>query len=98
MAGEVRVGGEPARKPGQLVGDDDEITVAPGPEYVSRGGIKLANALDALEIEVGGRSALDVGASTGASPTSCCSVGPPTWSRSTSPTGNSTGAYDRMRA
>jgi 23S rRNA (cytidine1920-2'-O)/16S rRNA (cytidine1409-2'-O)-methyltransferase len=65
MAGVVRVGGETARKPGQMVGDDDEIIVERGPDYVSRGGIKLANALDALEVPVEGRKALDVGASTG---------------------------------
>jgi 23S rRNA (cytidine1920-2'-O)/16S rRNA (cytidine1409-2'-O)-methyltransferase len=65
MAGVVRIGGEPARKPGQLVGDDEEITVDRGPDYVSRGGIKLANALDAFGIAVDGRQALDVGASTG---------------------------------
>ena len=35
------------------------------PEYVSRGGVKLANALDAFGLEVGGRHALDAGASTG---------------------------------
>jgi len=65
MAGAVRVGGEPARKPGQMVADGDEITVERGPDYVSRGGIKLANALDALGIVVRGRNAVDVGASTG---------------------------------
>src|SRR4051812_20440507 len=65
MAGAVRVGGEPARKPGQLVAEDVEIAVDPGPDYVSRGGVKLANALDALAIPVEGRHALDVGASTG---------------------------------
>jgi 23S rRNA (cytidine1920-2'-O)/16S rRNA (cytidine1409-2'-O)-methyltransferase len=65
MAGAVSIGGEPARKPGQMVSEDDEITVAPGPEYVSRGGIKLANALDAFGISVEGRKGLDVGASTG---------------------------------
>src|SRR4051794_38517453 len=65
MAGAVRVAGEPARKPGQMVADDDEITVERGPDYVSRGGIKLANALDALGVAVEGRRALDVGASTG---------------------------------
>src|SRR5947208_14455691 len=65
MAGEVRIGGEPARKPGQLVGEDAEITVAAGPDYVSRGGLKLANALDALGIDPEGRKCLDVGASTG---------------------------------
>src|SRR3954447_1096725 len=65
MAGEVRVGGEPARKPGQLVAEDEDITVDRGADYVSRGGIKLANALDALGIDLGGRKALGVGASTG---------------------------------
>jgi 23S rRNA (cytidine1920-2'-O)/16S rRNA (cytidine1409-2'-O)-methyltransferase len=65
MAGTVRIGGEVARKPGQMVGEDVELTVDRGPEYVSRGGIKLANALDALGIDVEGRNALDVGASTG---------------------------------
>src|SRR4051812_36059237 len=65
MAGVVRVAGEPARKPGQMVGDQDEITVERAPDYVSRGGIKLANALDALGVGVEGRHALDVGASTG---------------------------------
>jgi 23S rRNA (cytidine1920-2'-O)/16S rRNA (cytidine1409-2'-O)-methyltransferase len=65
MAGGVRVGGQPARKPGQMVAGDEEISVDRGPDYVSRGGIKLANALDTLGIDVGGRRALDVGASTG---------------------------------
>jgi 23S rRNA (cytidine1920-2'-O)/16S rRNA (cytidine1409-2'-O)-methyltransferase len=65
MAGAVRIGGAPARKPGQMVREDEEITVERGPDYVSRGGIKLANALDAFGIDVDGRDALDVGASTG---------------------------------
>src|SRR5689334_9576904 len=65
MAGAVRIGGQPARKPGQMVGEDDEITVERGPDFVSRGGIKLSNALDALGIAVEGCQALDVGASTG---------------------------------
>src|SRR3954463_7216742 len=65
MAGAVRIGGEPARKPGQMGAEDEEITVERGPDYVSRGGIKLANALDALGVGVEGRHALDVGASTG---------------------------------
>jgi len=65
MAGAVRIAGQPARKPGQIVSGDEEISVERGPDYVSRGGIKLTNALDALGIEVDGRSALDVGAATG---------------------------------
>src|SRR4051794_8742109 len=67
MAGQVRLGGGGARaeKPGQMVAEDVEVTVDRADEYVSRGGVKLANALDALGIEVAGRRALDVGASTG---------------------------------
>jgi 23S rRNA (cytidine1920-2'-O)/16S rRNA (cytidine1409-2'-O)-methyltransferase len=65
IAGDVRVGGRPARKPGELVTDEAELTVAEAPPFVSRGGVKLANALDAFGIDPGGRRALDVGASTG---------------------------------
>ena len=67
LAGEVRLGddGRAAAKPGQLVSEDVPLTVAPGREYASRGGRKLANALDALDLDVAGRRALDVGASTG---------------------------------
>jgi 23S rRNA (cytidine1920-2'-O)/16S rRNA (cytidine1409-2'-O)-methyltransferase len=54
-----------AEKPGQLVPEDVQIEVAQAPQFVSRGGIKLANALDALGVEVRSRRALDVGASTG---------------------------------
>jgi 23S rRNA (cytidine1920-2'-O)/16S rRNA (cytidine1409-2'-O)-methyltransferase len=65
MAGDVRVGDRPARKPGELVAPDAELAVAERPAFVSRGGIKLANALDAFGIDPAGRRALDVGASTG---------------------------------
>ncbi len=58
-------GGEVASKPGQLVSDDAELAVEGGPRYVSRGGLKLESALDALGVEVEGRVCLDVGASTG---------------------------------
>jgi 23S rRNA (cytidine1920-2'-O)/16S rRNA (cytidine1409-2'-O)-methyltransferase len=54
-----------AEKPGQLVAEDVELEITAGAEYVSRGGIKLANALDAFGLEVDGRRALDIGASTG---------------------------------
>ncbi len=66
-AGQVRVGrdGPSVEKPSQLLPADAELIVDPGAEFVSRGGIKLANALDALPIEVAGRDCLDVGASTG---------------------------------
>jgi 23S rRNA (cytidine1920-2'-O)/16S rRNA (cytidine1409-2'-O)-methyltransferase len=67
MAGEVRVGtgGDRAVKPGQLVSEDVVVAVDEKPRYVSRGGVKLANALAALRVPVAGRHALDVGASTG---------------------------------
>ncbi len=67
IAGEVLLGPDRRRadKPGQLVPEDVEFELREGPAYVSRGGTKLANALDALQIDVGARQALDVGASTG---------------------------------
>ena len=70
LAGEVLLLPERRRadKPGQLVPEDVELELADTPAFVSRGGIKLANALAALEplgLEVAGRRALDVGASTG---------------------------------
>jgi 23S rRNA (cytidine1920-2'-O)/16S rRNA (cytidine1409-2'-O)-methyltransferase len=65
MAGDVRVGDRPARKPGELVAEDADLRVAEPPAFVSRGGVKLANALDAFGLGVEGRRALDVGASTG---------------------------------
>jgi len=66
-AGEVRVGqdGPVALRPSQLVEPDAPLIVAAGPRYVSRGGVKLENALEALGIDVTDRDCLDVGASTG---------------------------------
>jgi 23S rRNA (cytidine1920-2'-O)/16S rRNA (cytidine1409-2'-O)-methyltransferase len=52
-------------KPGQQLEEGTPLQVERPPPYVSRGGDKLANALDALGIDVTGRDALDVGASTG---------------------------------
>ncbi len=67
MAGEVRLGGrgERAAKPGQLVAEDVELAVDERPRFVSRGGVKLANALQATGVDPAGRRCLDVGASTG---------------------------------
>ena len=65
IAGDVSVGGRRALKPGELVTDEADVAVAEAPPYVSRGGVKLANALDALGVVPAGRRALDVGASTG---------------------------------
>ena len=66
LAGRVRVDGAVVSKAGTLVAADAQVDVS-GPDhpYVSRGGIKLAAALDAFAIDVSGRQALDIGASTG---------------------------------
>jgi 23S rRNA (cytidine1920-2'-O)/16S rRNA (cytidine1409-2'-O)-methyltransferase len=67
IAGDVMLGEgrRRAEKPGQMVADDVVVEVAEAPRYASRGGVKLANALDALGVSVAGRACLDVGASTG---------------------------------
>jgi 23S rRNA (cytidine1920-2'-O)/16S rRNA (cytidine1409-2'-O)-methyltransferase len=67
LAGDVMLlpGRRRAEKPGQMVTADVELEVAAAPPFVSRGGVKLSNALEALGIEVAGRQALDVGSSTG---------------------------------
>jgi 23S rRNA (cytidine1920-2'-O)/16S rRNA (cytidine1409-2'-O)-methyltransferase len=67
MAGEVRVGSEGRRaaKPGELVDPEEALSIDEARAFVSRGGLKLANALDATGLDVSGRRALDVGASTG---------------------------------
>ncbi len=66
-AGLVRVGsnGQRAEKPGQLVDEGAELAVEERPRYVSRGGLKLENAIRAFGLDVEGRSCIDVGASTG---------------------------------
>jgi len=65
MAGEVRVAGEIRDKPGQRVASDVPIEVKQAPRFVSRGGEKLAAALDAFPVMVAGQICADVGASTG---------------------------------
>jgi 23S rRNA (cytidine1920-2'-O)/16S rRNA (cytidine1409-2'-O)-methyltransferase len=66
LAGDVLVGDRPATKPGALVRVDAPLRLRKAPSaYVSRGGEKLAGALDAFRLDVAGKVALDVGASTG---------------------------------
>jgi 23S rRNA (cytidine1920-2'-O)/16S rRNA (cytidine1409-2'-O)-methyltransferase len=67
LAGAVHVGPgrRRAEKPGQLVEPTVDLAVDGPPPFVSRGGVKLANALDALGVAVAARRCLDVGASTG---------------------------------
>ncbi len=65
LAGKVTADGKGVAKPGMLVASDSSLAVAERDPFVGRGGIKLAYALDAFHIDVSGRVALDVGASTG---------------------------------
>ena len=65
MAGEVRVAGQKASKPGQPVADDAPVEVLARPPYVGRGGFKLAAALSHFAIDAAGKVCLDIGASTG---------------------------------
>jgi 23S rRNA (cytidine1920-2'-O)/16S rRNA (cytidine1409-2'-O)-methyltransferase len=65
MAGRVTMNGERASKPGTRVREGAEVLVDPGTVHVGRGAWKLAGALDAFAVEVRGRVAVDVGASTG---------------------------------
>ena len=66
LAGQVRVNGLPVTKAGTDVPVDAEVTVdGPDHQYASRGGVKLAHALDVFGIDVSDRLALDIGASTG---------------------------------
>lgn len=65
-AGRVTVDGAPALKPATQVAPDAALVVAgPASDYVSRGGHKLAGALDDFDVAVRGRHCLDAGASTG---------------------------------
>jgi len=65
MAGSVRVAGQPASKPGVLVDEAAALEVTAALPYASRGGYKLAHALDSFALSPSGMIALDVGASTG---------------------------------
>lgn len=66
LAGKVLVDGRVLTKSGQKVPDGAEVRVAgEAIPYVSRGGLKLEHALDAFGIDVAGKVAMDVGASTG---------------------------------
>jgi 23S rRNA (cytidine1920-2'-O)/16S rRNA (cytidine1409-2'-O)-methyltransferase len=65
LAGRVTVNGQPALKAGQLVAPDVALDVRQSEPYVSRGGYKLAHALDTFGLDVSGLVAVDIGASTG---------------------------------
>jgi 23S rRNA (cytidine1920-2'-O)/16S rRNA (cytidine1409-2'-O)-methyltransferase len=66
LAGQVTVNGQVVSKAGSPTAIDARIDLAaPDHPYVSRGGLKLASALDAFRVDPAGRRALDIGASTG---------------------------------
>jgi 23S rRNA (cytidine1920-2'-O)/16S rRNA (cytidine1409-2'-O)-methyltransferase len=65
MAGDVIVGTRIAAKPSELFDEQAAITLKPARKYVGRGALKLEAALDHFKIDVHGKTALDIGASTG---------------------------------
>ena len=66
MAGEVRVAGQVATKPGHKFSGDAPLTVTARPRFVSRGGEKLEGAFVSFpSVDVAGKVCLDVGSSTG---------------------------------
>lgn len=65
LAGQVRINGQPARKPSDSVKPADQLSVDAPEKFVSRGGHKLEHALDHFHLDVTGLTAIDLGASTG---------------------------------
>lgn len=65
MAGQVRVNGQTTLRPATAISSESALSVDSGPRFVSRGGEKLAAALDALALDARGLTCADVGASTG---------------------------------
>ena len=66
LAGKVRLGDEVADKPGRLVAEDCSIRIIEEVHpYVGRGGVKLEHALKVFDLDVTGKIAVDLGASTG---------------------------------
>src|SRR5436190_17761871 len=65
MAGTVKVNGQLAQKPSDLVKEGDELSLIEEEKFVSRGGFKLEHALEHFQLDVTGSTAIDLGASTG---------------------------------
>ncbi|PYK96622.1 MAG: TlyA family rRNA (cytidine-2'-O)-methyltransferase [Verrucomicrobia bacterium] len=65
MAGLVKINRQPARKPGDPAGPDDQIELDAVEKYVGRGGHKLEHGLQHFQLSVQGLTAVDIGASTG---------------------------------
>ncbi|HXP34884.1 MAG TPA: TlyA family RNA methyltransferase [Chthoniobacterales bacterium] len=65
MAGEVRMGDRVFTKAAELIEVDAPISIVQPPQFASRGAFKLSGALDFFGVDVSGKTALDIGASTG---------------------------------
>jgi 23S rRNA (cytidine1920-2'-O)/16S rRNA (cytidine1409-2'-O)-methyltransferase len=65
LAGKVKVAGETERRPDRSVTEDASISVEAGPDFASRGALKLGPALDGFHVDPQGRICADIGASTG---------------------------------
>ena len=65
LAGEVSVATRVADKPSELLDEQTAVAVKPARKYVGRGALKLESALDHFDVDVRGKTALDIGASTG---------------------------------
>jgi len=65
MAGQVLVNGQIAGKPSETLGPQDQLSLTEPEKFVSRGGHKLEHGLAHFQIEAGGQTAIDLGASTG---------------------------------
>ncbi|WP_091739272.1 TlyA family RNA methyltransferase [Phenylobacterium immobile] len=74
-AGGVTADGRPVTRAAELIGLDAEIVAAPAHPWVGRGGLKLAHAFKLWEIEVVGKTVVDVGASTGGFTQVCLEAG-----------------------
>ena len=95
LAGEVLAGDRPIAKAGDLIDAGAELRLRSAPmPYVSRGGVKLAHALDVFGVDVRGA----VARRRAASPTASCSGARRASTASTSGRGSSTGSWRRTRA
>jgi len=65
LAGEISVGTRVVDKPSELLDEQTVIDVKPARKYVGRGALKLESALEHFDVDVNGKTALDIGASTG---------------------------------
>jgi 23S rRNA (cytidine1920-2'-O)/16S rRNA (cytidine1409-2'-O)-methyltransferase len=65
LAGEVSIATRVAAKPSELLDEQTAIAIKPTRKYVGRGALKLQSALDYFRIDPRGKTALDIGASTG---------------------------------